>query len=78
MDVSIFDGVSGTDHHAITEIDSAMAHTEKKSREHNCHHAKGSGRVAAGIPEQKEKRHSNQCRRSEADELPLCQVESHF
>ena len=29
MDVSIFDGVSGTDHHAITEIDSAMAHPRR-------------------------------------------------
>ena len=64
--------------HLFQRLSVFLVHTEKERREHNSHHAEGGGSIATRIPENEKQRHSNQCRRSEADELSLCQVESYF
>ena len=55
-----------------------LVHPKEERRQHHRHHAEGGGSVAAGIPENKKQRHSNESRCAKADKLPFGQVERHF
>ena len=52
-----------------------FVHPKEERRQHHGHHAEGGGSVAAGIPENKKQRHSNESRCAKADELPFGQIE---
>ena len=39
-----------------------LVHSKEERRQHHRHHAEGGGSVAAGIPENKKQRHSNESR----------------
>ena len=55
-----------------------LVHGQKKHGQHHRHHAKGSARIACGVPQNKEQRHTNDCRCTKTDKLPGGQVEGHF
>ena len=48
-----------------------LIHGKQKEREHDDNHAERGGTVAGRASEQKEKRYSDECRRSETYKLPL-------
>jgi len=55
-----------------------LVHSQKEHRQHDRHHAKGSARIACGVPQNKEQRHAYDCRCTKTDKLPGGQVEGHF
>ena len=55
-----------------------LIHGEKEQRQHNHNHAHSRKTGISCLPEQKERRHSNQCRRSKADELTFGQPKQDF
>ena len=55
-----------------------LIHGQKEHGQHDCHHAKGSTRVACGVPQNKEQRHAYDCRCTKTDKLPGGQVEGYF
>ena len=55
-----------------------LIHGEKEQRQHDHNHAHGRKAGISRLPEQKERRHSNQCRRSKADELAFGQPKQDF
>ena len=52
-----------------------LVHPKEERRQHHRHHTEGGSSVAAGIPENKKQRHSNESRCAKADKLPFGQVE---
>lgn len=55
-----------------------LIHGEQKEREHDDNHAERGGAVAGRASEQKEKRYSDECRRSETYKLPFGKPKQHF
>ena len=53
-------------------------HGKQKEREHDDNHAERGGTVAGRASEQKEKRYSDECRRSETYKLPFGKPKQHF
>jgi len=55
-----------------------FVHSQKEQREHDDNHAECCQTDIAGAFHQKEKRHPNECRRTEADQLAFSQIEEHL
>lgn len=55
-----------------------LIHGKQKEREHDDNHAERGGTVAGRASEQKEKRYSDECRRSETYKLPFGKSKQHF
>jgi len=69
------DDLSG---HHLQGLAVPLIHGEQKEREHDDNHAERGGAVAGRASEQKEKRYSDECRRSETYKLPFGKPKQHF